>query len=418
MGSLAPLAPLVTALVAGFFLGLLGAWMLRVTNARTARDLAEELFRESEAERKDQVDAVVDHVKAVFGNLSLEALSRSTEEFLKLAHSRLESEREVGGKDLDQKKELIDRQLEEMTKKLESVSGLVRDLEKDRSAKFGELSDRLRDVSEKTADLTRTTGTLREALSSSRVRGQWGERMAEDVLRIAGFIEGINYRKQKTLIDPGTRPDFTFMLPRGLTLNMDVKFPYDNYVAWLEAPNESERGRFCKAFIKDVRSKIKEVAGRDYIDPGQSTVDYALLFIPNDQIYSFIHEQEPAILDEGLRQRVIFCSPVTLYAVLAVIRQAVDNFSLEQTSNEILGLFGAFKKQWEEFLKKLEHLGKQIEGAHDDYESLISTRRRRLDRPLERIEEIRTLRNIPIASIEVNAAEVFDEHTYGEVSPE
>ncbi len=418
MGSLAPLAPLVTALVAGFFLGLLGAWMLRITNARTARDLAEELFRESEAERKDQVDAVVDHVKAVFGNLSLEALSRSTEEFLKLAHSRLESEREVGGKDLEQKKELIDRQLEEMTKKLESVSGLVRDLEKDRSAKFGELSDRLRDVSEKTADLTRTTGTLREALSSSRVRGQWGERMAEDVLRIAGFIEGINYRKQKTLIDSGTRPDFTFMLPRGLTLNMDVKFPYDNYVAWLEAPNENERGRFCKAFIKDVRSKIKEVAGRDYIDPGQSTVDYALLFIPNDQIYSFIHEQEPAILDEGLRQRVIFCSPVTLYAVLAVIRQAVDNFSLEQTSNEILGLFGAFKKQWEEFLKKLEHLGKQIEGAHDDYESLISTRRRRLDRPLERIEEIRTLRNIPIASIEVNEAEVFDEHTYGEVSPE
>ncbi len=418
MGSLAPLAPLVTALVAGFFLGLLGAWMLRVTNARTARDLAEELFRESEAERKDQVDAVVDHVKAVFGNLSLEALSRSTEEFLKLAHSRLESEREVGGKDLEQKKELIDRQLEEMTKKLESVSGLVRDLEKDRSAKFGELSDRLREVSERTADLTRTTGTLREALSSSRVRGQWGERMAEDVLRIAGFIEGINYRKQKTLIDSGTRPDFTFMLPRGLTLNMDVKFPYDNYVAWLEAPNESERGRFCKAFIKDVRSKIKEVAGRDYIDPGQSTVDYALLFIPNDQIYSFIHEQEPAILDEGLRQRVIFCSPVTLYAVLAVIRQAVDNFSLEQTSNEILGLFGAFKKQWEEFLKKLEHLGKQIEGAHDDYESLISTRRRRLDRPLERIEEIRTLRNIPIASIEVNEAEVFDEHTYGEVSPE
>ena len=221
--------------------------------------------------------------------------------------------------------------------------------------------------------------------------------MAEDVLRLAGFIEGINYCKQKTLAESGRRPDFTFMLPKGLTLNMDVKFPYDNYISWLEAPNENERTRFCKAFMKDVRIKIKEVAGRDYIDPGQSTVDYALLFIPNDQIFAFIHEQEPSILDDGLRQRVIFCSPVTLYAVLAVIRQAVDNFTLEQTSNEILSLFGAFKKQWEEFLKKLEHLGKQIEGAHDDYESLISTRRRRLDKPLERIEEIRTLRNIRIA---------------------
>lgn len=400
MDSFAPLAPLVAALVSGFLLGIMAAWMLRIIHARTARDIAEELFRESEAERKDQVDEVVGHVRDVFGSLSLDALSKSTEEFLKLAQSRLQADREMGSQDLDRKKGLIDRQLEEMTGKLEAVSSLVRDLEKDRAAKFGELADRLRDVSEKTADLTHTTGTLREALSSSRVRGQWGERMAEDVLRLAGFIEGINYSKQKTLVDPGTRPDFTFLLPKGLTLNMDVKFPYDNYVAWLEAPSDAERGRLCKAFLKDVRVKIREVASREYIDPGQSTVDYALLFIPNDQIYAFIHEQEPAILDEGLRQRVIFCSPVTLYAVLAVIRQAVDNFSLEQTSNEILGLFGAFKKQWEEFLKKLEHLGKQIEGAHDDYEALISTRRRRLDRPLERIEEIRTLRNIDISPME------------------
>ncbi|MDO9509508.1 MAG: DNA recombination protein RmuC [Thermovirgaceae bacterium] len=418
MNSFAPLAPLVAALVAGFLFGMIAAWILRVMHSRTARDLAEELFRESEAERRDQVDAVVDHVKAVFGNLSLDALSRSTEEFLKLAQSRLQTEREIGCQDLDRKKGLIDRQLEEMAKKIEAVSGLVRDLEKDRAAKFGELADRLREVSERTADLTRTTGTLREALSSSRVRGQWGERMAEDVLRLAGFIEGINYSKQKTIADSGGRPDFTFLLPKGLTLNMDVKFPFDNYVAWLEAPTDIERGQSCRAFLRDVRSKIKEVASREYIDPGQSTVDYALLFIPNDQIYAFIHEQEPAILDEGLRQRVIFCSPVTLYAVLAVIRQAVDNFSLEQTSNEILSLFGAFKKQWEEFLKKLEHLGKQIEGAHDDYEALISTRRRRLDRPLERIEELRTLRNIPIAAIDESAAGSFEEHTQGKELPE
>lgn len=418
MNSFAPLAPLIAALVSGFLLGLAAAWMLRIMHARSSRDIAEEIFRESEAERKDQVDEVVEHVKAVFGSLSLDALSKSTEEFLKLAHSRLESEREMGGKELDQKKGLIDRQLEEMTGKLEAVSNLVRDLEKDRATKFGELADRLREVSEKTADLTQTTGTLREALSSSRVRGQWGERMAEDVLRLAGFMEGVNYNKQKTLADSGTRPDFTFLLPKGLTLNMDVKFPYDNYVAWLEAPNDSERVRLCKAFLKDVRIKIKEVASREYIDPGQSTVDYALLFIPNDQIYAFIHEQEPAILDEGLRQRVIFCSPITLYAVLAVIRQAVDNFSLEQTSNEILGLFGAFKKQWEEFLKKLEHLGKQIDGARDDYEALISTRRRQLERPLDRIEEIRTLRNISAAQIDEDDAGYLEENSQGKDLPE
>ncbi len=417
MNSLETLAPLIAALSAGFLLGIMAAFLLRIIQARTARDLAEELFRESEDERRDQIESMMEHLKAVFGNLSLEALSRSTDEFLKLARSRLEAEREMGSRDLDRKKELIDRQLEDMGGKLESVSSLMRDLEKDRATKFGELADRLRDVSERTADLTRTTGTLREALSSSRARGQWGERMAEDVLRLAGFIEGVNYSRQKTIQESGTRPDFTFFLPRGLRLNMDVKFPFDNYMAWLETPAGVEREKFCRSFLKDVRARIKEVASRDYIDPGQSTVDYALLFIPNEQVYSFIHEQEPGMIDEALERRVIFCSPVTLYAVLAVIRQAVDNFTLEETSKEILGLFGTFRKQWYEFLKRLDHLGKQIEAARDDYEQLITTRRRSLDRPLERIEEIRQMRNIEAAGFEDETGEEQNESSQGEVSP-
>lgn len=417
MNSLETLAPLIAALSAGFLLGIMAAFLLRIIQARTARDLAEELFRESEDERRDQIESMMEHLKAVFGNLSLEALSRSTDEFLKLARSRLEAEREMGSRDLDRKKELIDRQLEDMGGKLESVSSLMRDLEKDRASKFGELADRLRDVSERTADLTRTTGTLREALSSSRARGQWGERMAEDVLRLVGFIEGVNYNRQKTIQESGTRPDFTFFLPRGLRLNMDVKFPFDNYMAWLETPAGVEREKFCRSFLKDVRARIKEVASRDYIDPGQSTVDYALLFIPNEQVYSFIHEQEPGMIDEALERRVIFCSPVTLYAVLAVIRQAVDNFTLEETSKEILGLFGTFRKQWYEFLKRLDHLGKQIEAARDDYEQLITTRRRSLDRPLERIEEIRQMRNIEAAGFEDETGEEQNESSQGEVSP-
>jgi DNA recombination protein RmuC len=198
---------------------------------------------------------------------------------------------------------------------------------------------------------------------------------------------------------------------------MDVKFPFDNYMAWLETPAGVEREKFCRSFLKDVRARIKEVASRDYIDPGQSTVDYALLFIPNEQVYSFIHEQEPGMIDEALERRVIFCSPVTLYAVLAVIRQAVDNFTLEETSKEILGLFGTFRKQWYEFLKRLDHLGKQIEAARDDYEQLITTRRRSLDRPLERIEEIRQMRNIEAAGFEDETGEEQNESSQGEVSP-
>ncbi|MDD4022790.1 MAG: hypothetical protein PHE57_01590, partial [Synergistales bacterium] len=79
MASLAPLAPLLAVFLAGFLFGILAALILRVIHGRTARDLAEELFRENEAECRDQIEEVTEHIKAVFGDLSLEALSRSTE---------------------------------------------------------------------------------------------------------------------------------------------------------------------------------------------------------------------------------------------------------------------------------------------------------------------------------------------------
>ncbi len=380
----------------GFVLGLLAALLLRLIQGKTAKELAEELFRESETQRKANIDSIIENIKASFGGLSLDALSKSTEEFLKLAKARLESEREISLKEFDTKKGLIDQQLHQMTSKLEDVSKLMKELEKDRAKKFGELASQLNTASQQTTALMQTTTLLREALASTKARGQWGERMAEDVLRLAGFIENVNYLQQKAINGSGLRPDFTFLLPKNLRLNMDVKFPLDNYIRFLETDSEAEKVKFRNDFLRDVKARIKEVTTREYINPEQNTVDYVLLFIPNEQIYSFIHEQDSSILDEGIRNRVIFCSPLTLFAVLAVIRQAVDNFALEKTSNEILSLLGVFKKQWDEFVKKLELLGKRIEDTQKEYELLATTRRRQLERPLNKIEDLRTQGALPI----------------------
>lgn len=392
---------LAVALALGFCLGFGAAWLARVFHVRAGRELAEELFRESEERRRAQMESVLADLKASFGNLSLDALSRSTEEFLKLAHERFEGQRAAGGLELESKKELIDQQLERMRLEMENVSKLVKELEKDRESKFGKLTQQLTHSVEQTAGLIATTNALREALASTRARGQWGERMAEDVLRAAGFQEAVNYFKQQTISGAGRRPDFTFPLPKGLKLHMDVKFPLENYVRYLESPSEADRKGFRDQFLKDVRRQIKEVSGRDYIDPEDNTVDCVLLFIPNEPLYAFIHENDPGILDEGLRSHVIFCSPLTLFAILAVIRQAVESFALEQTSNQILSLLGAFKKQWLEFVKKLETMGKRIEDARKEYEALVTTRRRQLERPLDKLDALRVEKGLEVAEIEL-----------------
>ncbi|MBI4042802.1 MAG: DNA recombination protein RmuC [Deltaproteobacteria bacterium] len=360
----------ILSLIIGFFLGIGTVLVLRIQHLKTARE--------------------------VFGQLSLEALSKSSEEFLKLAKTKLGTEREFASKELDTKKELIDQQLHRISSELEKVTKVARELEKDRVEKFGELTNHLKRAGEQTAQLIQTTNVLKEALAGTKARGQWGERMAEDVLRFAGFLEHVNYRKETSSGESSTRPDFTFILPQDRTVNMDVKFPLDNYLRFLEAPSELEKEKHKKDFLRDIRAKLKEVTSRNYINPEENTLDYVLLFIPNEQIYSFIHEQERSILDEALQNKVILCSPITLFVVLAIIRQGVENFALAKASNEILSSLGAFKKQWEKFVEKLDLLGKRLNDAQTEYESLVTTRKRQLDKPLNRLETLRMEKGLPL----------------------
>jgi DNA recombination protein RmuC len=134
---------------------------------------------------------------------------------------------------------------------------------------------------------------------------------------------------------------------------------------------------------------IKQVTTRDYINPSENTIDYVIIFIPNEQVYSFINESDTTIMDEALKQKVILCSPFTLYAVLAVVRQAVENFNLEKTASEILKLLGEFSKQWNAYKEKFRLMGERLDAAKKEYDNLITTRANMLERPLKKIEDLR-----------------------------
>jgi DNA recombination protein RmuC len=304
----------------------------------------------------------------------------------------MEAERERATAELDGRRGVLDSQLDAMSNELGRVTDLVKEFEDRRGEKIDVLTGVLRQQRDGLAELSRTTQGLREALSSSKARGQWGERMAEDVLALAGFVEGIQYRKQTAVAGSTGIPDFTFLLPRGVVLYMDVKFPLDNYLRYLEAESELEQRRHRDTFLRDVRTKVKELAARDYraSKPGSESVDCVLLFIPNEQLYGFIQEQDAALLEHALGHKIVMCSPLTLFAVLAVVRQAVDSFRLERTTNEILEVLGSFSKQWSLFADQMDTLGKRLESTSGAFDALTGTRRRQLERQLDRIEDLRT----------------------------
>jgi DNA recombination protein RmuC len=336
--------------------------------------------------------------------LSREALSQNTDDFLKLATTRLDQQTQLSAEQLESRKKLIDASVTSMNQKLEELTKVTHSVDKERRESLGSLKMELSKTAEVTGKLRDTTDELRKALANPVRRGNWGERMAEDVLRLAGFVPGVNYEKQVAMAS-GRKPDFTFLLPKGLRLNMDVKFPLDNYLKALEATDPQTEKQYRTTFLRDVRGHLKQLTTRDYIDREAGTVDCVVAFIPNEQLYAYIHENDPTLLDEAIRQKIVMCSPLTLYAVLAVVRQAVDHFRLENTSNEVLTLLSSFRKEWTKYCQVVGKLEKALEGAARAFDDLKTTRTRQLEKNLDRIDALRLERDgVSVVDMELDSA--------------
>lgn len=363
-----------------------------------ARFLSTRMAAEADAQRAAAVDAAVTAVVHQAGQTLAverqETLRAAVDTAVQVAQSKLGDAVAAGQHELDLRSKGFEAQVAHIGDALGTLGRLVADLQKERAAQSGSLLAQLEQVTQSQQALAEHTQQLRQALASPKARGQWGERMADDVLAAAGFKEGVNYRRQRA-IDNGAIPDFSFLLPQDLELRMDVKFPIDNYVRALEVDDDAARARFTKAFVNDVRARIRELDGRGYID-ARDTVDCVLLFIPNEAVYAFLHDADGDVVDYALKQKVVLCSPATLFAVLAVVRRSVEQFQLERTSDEILRCLGGVTDEWSKFSASLDKLGRQLATVSKTFgEEVNGTRRRVFERSLDEVDRLRRVDAAP-----------------------
>ena len=287
---------------------------------------------------------------------------------------------ETGVKDiLNNHEKLLGEITRNLQKELKQSQEGVMDLKTQNAA----IREQLASTAKITEGLQISTEGLRNLLANNRLRGEWGEQVAEDLLMAAGFVEKVNYLKQSTTTEG--RPDFTILLPDGFRLNVDAKFPFDDLITYQEAKSPAEKKRALASFNTSIRNKIKGITSKDYIDAENQTLDFVVMFIPNEMIFSFVYEMLPDINQYASERKVVLAGPFGFTAVLRMIMQAHKNFHHEKSLMQILGLISKFQEEYEKFGDSMDRLGKQIDTAQRTFMEVEGTRSRQLTRVVEQI---------------------------------
>ena len=296
----------------------------------------------------------------------------------------------------------------------DAVSQQIDDLEKVIEALHSSNSTNYGGIDKSVGELAKQTGKLIDVLGNNGSRGQFGERIAEDILIKAGFIEGISYKKEDRENVEGGRPDFSFEIPPDQMLYLDCKFPLDAYKRYYEATTDGEKKLQLDSFKAAVNKKIKDLQKRDYVEKSRrAAIDYVLLFIPNESISNFIQEKFPDLVDEALDNKVVLCSPTNLYAFLAIVRQANQTFQTQKATGEILGLLGGFNSEWKKYVAAVGDVRNNFDKLTDSMDLVVKGARfNKLAVAVRRMEELRDKKGIE--PIEIDESE----ETLGELDEE
>lgn len=311
-----------------------------------------------------------------FGQKFLLQLTNTHEEKRKDSKNEIES----GVKEiLDNNQKLLSEITNNLEKQLNYSRKEVSDLKSQNSA----IREQLTNTAKITEGLQISTDSLKNLLSNNRLRGVWGEQVAEDLLLAAGFVQGTNFIKQTTTNEG--RPDFTIKLPDGSKLNIDAKFPFDDLMEYQEAKTDPARKVALTKFSTSIKNKVKEITSKDYIDPQNQTLDFVVMFIPNEMIFSFIYEKLPDINEYCNQRKVVLAGPFGFTAVLRLVMQAYKNFGYEKNLQEIFGLVAKFSDEYEKFGQSLERLGNQIFTTQKTFLEIEGTRSRQLSKVVDQI---------------------------------
>ncbi|MDY6463450.1 MAG: DNA recombination protein RmuC [Bacteroidales bacterium] len=278
--------------------------------------------------------------------------------------------------------ESVGELLKPIQEKFKEFSEHVKSSDEKSAERSGSMEKMIRILSEQSRSVGDQARALADAITGqSKTQGDFGEMLLVDLLRESGLQEGVNFDVQGVLRDEQGHeiksdegrtliPDVIVHYPDGGEVIVDSKVSLKAFVEWNQATLPEDRKKWAREHIRSIRSHVDELRGKDYasyIPEGRRKIDYNLMFVPIENAFRLMQEEEPLLWQQAKNQGVLIVSQMSLAIVLNMILVAWRQFDQQRNIQEVFKTASELMSALENWMGEYAKMGERLEALNKSY---------------------------------------------------
>jgi DNA recombination protein RmuC len=367
-------------------LAQLRAQLTETGNARAAAEARHAASEKMLVEQRALQDKALMDLREAFKALSADALKQTAPEFLRLAEQSFGKLLEAAKGDLSQRQEAIKGLVEPLKQQLETYQKRLQQSEAAQSSTLGEVKKQLELLSQQSTTLAQETQQFRLVLHSNQARGKWGEETLRRVVEAAGMSAHCDFTEQTSSGE--NRPDLVVKLPGDRFIIVDAKVPDFDFLTALETAEPVKRAEALVAHAAKLKATIKALADRDYPRQFPNALDYVVLFVPAESLFSAALEGDHDLIIWAAEKRILLATPASLIALLRSVSVSWQQHAQTENAQKIAEAAQEFYSRVVKFTEHFEKIRAGLERANTAFNDAAASFQTRVRPAGERLAEL------------------------------